>query len=100
MIEYAAQLRALLGVMSAEYPHAANEALRVLEAILTEHRVSGLEDAMAHFTKKQKDLDQRRIGKGLTPEQRADMKTDAGRAGWAAQELRLEMGRRKKGTKG
>lgn len=98
MSEHEKRLRAVLQALMGVVPKLGREAFDHLEALLTEQRTTGLDDAMGFFTKKQKDLDQKRVAaKSLSNSEIADLKTEAGRAGWAAQQLRMEKGRRKKG---
>lgn len=98
MSAHEARLRELIEFMRADLPRAGAQAMESLDALLTEQRVTGLDDAIEFFREKQKGLDrQRTSAKSLSNAEIADMKTEAGRCGWAAQQIRMEQGRRKKG---
>lgn len=97
MSEHEKRLRMHLEGMRAHQPAAAFLALEMLDALLAE-RIAGLDEAIEFFKEKQKNIDKRRsVAKSLSNAEIADLKTEAGRAGWAAQQLRMEKGRRKKG---
>lgn len=101
MSEHEKRLRSLLDFMRAQYPHHGHEAVLALDAILSEQRVTGLEDAMGVLAKRQATLDkQRAVARSRSNAEVADMKREGAMCSYGIYVLRAEAGRRKKGAKG